>query len=168
MSNECHCLEDLRSGDLLIFAEDGRTGFSAFALGAIRFFTRSEYAHVGIAVRNGDDVCILDAVVPSVQYRKLRKSETFYFVPMHLNIVDGDLHKVVVKYRGLKYSVLDAFRAYFGLTLKDDNRYQCVELVDEIYREQGLDLNVGRLTPSNIVKAALSRPGTTLRRHVAN
>lgn len=164
MHKQCTCLDEIETGDLLIFSDDGDSWLSKIILYVVRLFTRSEYGHVGIAVKKDDKLFVFDASIPFIRLRPIEDTDSFYFVHMETPL---DLTNMLHEYLGLKYSMSDAIRAYLGLTTKTDGRYQCVELVKEIYNRNGLVFKESKLTPSAFVDSLLSsNTNYSLRRHV--
>lgn len=145
---------NIQSGDLLIWSRDKNSRISNIYLNLIRFFTRSEFAHVAVAWRLEGRLYIVEATMPVVRLSPIRDDDSFYHIPMGVQwsskAEDFLLDKI-----GLFYSLLDAARGYFGITTQKDSRWQCAELCNYFYRE--LDIDLGEdLTPSGLVKTALS------------
>lgn len=55
---------------------------------------------------------------------------------------------------GLPYSLRDAVRAFFGMTTKRDDNWQCAELAHAFYEESGI-LLPKQFKPSEVVKNAV-------------
>jgi hypothetical protein len=120
-------------------------------LGLIRYFTRSEYAHVGVAWRLEGQLFVVEATSPVVRISPVRDDENFYWIPTGVGLSD-DAKAFITETIGLRYSLLDAIRAYMGWTVERDGSWQCVELAQEIYSLCELDIK-SRLVPSDFVKA---------------
>lgn len=151
---------DIKSGDLLVWKRSKFSKKSNFYLNIIRFSTRSEYAHVAIAWRLEGRLFLVEATQPILRITPVRTADEFYHVPMSVNW-DSISESWLLDKVGLKYSILDAVRAYLGKTIEDDNRYQCAELAHEFYETHGIDLG-DAYTPSALVSAALEKRHTTL------
>lgn len=154
----------IQSGDLL--AWDGETGglWDQIATKFVRFFTMSEYGHVGIAYVVANTVFALEATIPKILLRPIVKQhETYdvYVVPMNITWSD-EMLKMMLNYVDCDYSFMDCIRAYLGITTSKDDNWQCAELVDDFYKRIGIELNPDKMTPSGIVKAALKRSGEGL------
>jgi len=153
-------LDAVQSGDLLAWSDtshwnDTETDWwGRLILMIVRGFTFSEYGHVGIAYRNEEGLYVLEATQPYIRFTRIIEGSVFYHLPMGIEWQESYLDILKEKI-GTRYSVLDAIRGYLGMAVDDNNRWQCVELSNYSYLKMGIDLKVGRLTPSNIVKAAL-------------
>lgn len=150
----------IKSGDLLIWKKSKFSKTSNFYLNIIRFFTRSEYAHVAIAWRLDGRLFAVEATQPLLRVSPIKMLDEFYHVPMNVKW-DSRSEAWLVDKVGLKYSLLDAVRAYLGITVEDDSRYQCAELANEFYKEHGIDLG-NAYTPSLVVSNALEKTHTAL------
>lgn len=149
--------QDIKTGDMLIWSKDSRSLLSNLFLKLIRLATMSEYAHVGTALWLEGRLYVVEATIPMVRLAPIRDDEEFYFISMDVNwnrqAEDFLLDKV-----GLFYSILDSIRAQFGITTARDDKWQCVEISNYLYKELGIDLG-DVFTPSKIVEAALDLPG---------
>jgi hypothetical protein len=153
--------QDIKSGDLLIWKDSKKSFMSNLTLNAIRLLTRSEYAHVAVAWRNEDNqLCKFEASQPKVRMVNITNDDAFFHIPMSVAWNDDSL-KYLKSKEGLKYSIFDAIRAFFGITLENDSRYQCAELANEFYALHGINL-AGAFTPSALVHAILANLPTTL------
>jgi hypothetical protein len=64
--------QDIKQGDILLYK--GRT----FVSWAIKFFTRSEYSHAGIAAKWNDRLMVMEAIRKGVIVNPLRRSVKRY------------------------------------------------------------------------------------------
>ena len=152
--------QNIRSGDLLVWSKNQQSFISNCFLDVIKFATQSEFAHVGIAVRLFGRLFVVEATIPEVRLAPVSKHEEFYHVPMHVHW-NFNYNTILLNYLGLKYSIMDCFRAYFGKVAKHDDRYQCAELAHDAYKQMGIDL--GEVyTPSELVDAALIQRDTVI------
>lgn len=151
---------NIRSGDMLIWANDEYSTKSDFYLNLIRLATRSEFAHTATAWRLDGHLMIVEATQPVVRLNPVRDWDTFYHIPMGIEW-DERSEKFMLERTGCVYGFLDALRAYLGKTVKNDDRYQCAELCKEFYLLHGIDLG-DVLTPSAIVRKALEVKQTSL------
>lgn len=155
----------IQTGDLLAWSSLG-AGKSNAVLNLVRWATLSDYGHVSVAwVRDGD-LFHVEATMPRIRVAKILPSDRFYHISMSKCIDDVcELQGLNMDFFndkvGLRYSILDALRAYFGLIPKADDRYQCAELTREYYATLGIDLGK-TLTPTGIVQAALDLPGSRM------
>lgn len=143
----------VKSGDLLAWSSDQSDKGFNFFLPLVRFMTASEFGHVGIAHVVGDEVHVFEATHPALRRRLIPKGESFYCCSMNVDWTEEHTKWFWDKL-GCEYSYSDAIRAYLGLTVKDDDRWQCAELAQEFYKFCGISLN-GRPTPTEIVDRAL-------------
>lgn len=149
---------NIQTGDLLVWS-DGNIWMDF-----VRLMTLSNYGHVSIAWRFGDqfsDLYHVEANVPKIRYQRITDDRKFYVIPMRKHFKrDVDLFFFDDKV-GLKYSFMDAIRAYLGVSLAADDRWQCAELAHAFYLHHGVDLKKA-FTPSKIVEAALAHSDTYL------
>ena len=128
----------MRSGDLLAW-DEGRGGIlSKITVSIIRLFTGSRYGHVGVIWVCSGRVFVIEASQPQVRITPLSTIKEFFYIPTRVrwrkNYEQFLLSKV-----GLNYSLTDCIRAYLGiLNDKDNNSYQCAELVCEFYKLTGI------------------------------
>jgi hypothetical protein len=152
----------IRSGDLLAWTHRSWASLYDLEVQAVRFFTQSEYCHVGIAwvVGEGDDsrVFVLEAVKPKSRPWLLSQLGSFYHIPTD---VPADVWAAKVPFAlsllGIKYSTLECIKAYFRDTPPPGiDRMQCAKMALLILDE--LDIRLAcKATPSAMVNAALER-----------
>jgi uncharacterized protein YycO len=160
--NDVNNRDNIKSGDLLIWSKDKNSSMSNMFLNLVRLMTRSEFAHVAIAMRLDGRLYVLEASIPNVRLLPVRDEDTFYHIPTDVDMTK-DLEDFIVGKLGLPYSFGDCIRAYFGMTLRNDDRYQCAELSHEFYTKAGYDLPSDAFTPSKVVYAILNESGRSLR-----
>ena len=146
----------IQSGDLLCWRRDSHSSTSDLLIHAIRFVTKSKYGHVGIAWRchDGlqDELFVIEATMPKIRVSRVMPDRDFDCVPMGVNWTLEAKNFLVGKL-GLPYSLLDGIRAFFGIQLEDDNKFQCVELAHYFYEKTGVVLGHD-FKPGGFVKAA--------------
>lgn len=151
--------QEIKSGDLLAWSTDSAVGLSAIILRVIRFFTVSEYAHVGVALRLDERLYVVEASIPHIRLKAVSETEEFYHVPMEVDwSYDKELH--LRGYIGCNYSIFEAVKAYLGMTVREDTKWQCAEMANRFYKFTGVDFG-NKYTPSNLVKEIIkvtSRP----------
>lgn len=146
--------EKIRSGDLLAWSQDPNKDSKFFRfLPIVRFLTASEFGHVGIAYRREGILYVYEATIPKVKLRKIREDEVFYHCPVSFNWSDSAKAWLDDKI-GCRYSIFDGVRAYFGITAKRDDRWQCAELSRDFYIENGISLNC-HPTPTALVNEVM-------------
>jgi hypothetical protein len=165
--NKMSKIADIQSGDLLIWSRDKNSKLSNFLIKGIRLFTSSSYGHVAIAVWHNGELHFLEATNPRVRLAVFDADQ----------VIDGVLCvRVGVTFTseskeflfskiGFKYSFLDVLRAYLGLTLKRDDRYQCAEIGNDFYALHGIDLQA--YTPEKLVRRLLEVTGASISRVMA-
>lgn len=125
------------SGDLLIWKNDELNFISNFLTKAVRFLTSSEWGHVGIAWRTHDGLkdtlFVIEATIPRIQVRMIHPLEQVFCVRTGVDWSPWG-RDFLLKTVGLRYSLSDAIRAYYGITLDNENdRWQCAELAYDFY-----------------------------------
>ena len=154
---------EIATGDLLIWTGDNIRGKSDFYLKLVRMMTISDFGHVSIAWKSGDSLQHVEATQPRIAINPIPMGETFYHIPINRGIDDTHMDRFFQDKIGLEYSFIDAICGYFGITLKDDNRWQCVELCNMFYRSIGL--NVGEIyVPNKFVRAIMDHTGQPMNR----
>lgn len=144
----------VKTGDLLVWTKDQQSFKSNLFLKVVRFFTQSEFAHVGIAYWVGDRLCVIEATIPEVRIYPLSNKDEFYHIAMDAD-VDLETEDWLLDKVGLPYSFMDCLRAYFGYVSSNNQSYQCAELCNEFYRKVGIELGTV-YTPSKLVYSAIS------------
>jgi hypothetical protein len=146
----------IKSGDLLAWSHRGWRSWYDIQIQAVRFFTQSEFSHVGIAWVVGDRVLVIEAVTPKVRIYPLSKLGTFYHIAGFLP-GSPNMEEKALSYVGAEYSKKEALAAFFGKSI-DDQGMQCAKLVATL---KGLEPK--NITPSAIVDYALSTGGTMVK-----
>jgi len=146
-------LPAIKSGDVLVFSKtkiDSLAGLFGFI---VRFFTMSEFSHVGIAWVNNGEYSIVEAQIPEVRMSPLGSKGSFYYIPMDLDLDPNELQILLDKV-GEKYSMWEAIKAYFRRNKVDDDQWICVDLLQYFYNKLGIDIGDNH-TPSDIVNHLL-------------
>ena len=151
----CPQRDQIRSGDLLVW-DKSPSNTESIWIKIVRFVTVSDFGHVSVAIREGDTLYHVEAIMPCIQKTVVPKNQRFYVVPLSTRLKSKPDMSFFDDKIGKKYGILDAMRAYLGLTVKADDQWQCAELTNEFYLSEGLDLAPASLTPSNVVAAAMS------------
>lgn len=150
----------IKSGDLLIWDKGSGSLISNFLINLVRFFTRSEYGHVGIAWKVNKRLFVIEAVIPHVRIIPLSSKDVFYHVPMSIEWSEESESFLLSKV-GLEYSIIDCINAYIGRTSTDMNKWQCAELACEFYRYSGIDIKRA-YEPGLLVKTILAAIDTKI------
>lgn len=152
--------QNIRSGDLLVWSNPSDNLLSRIFFTIIRFFTLSEYVHVGIAYRLNHELYVVEAVMPEIKLTLLTDEDKFWHIPMFIDWRQ-DYADFLLDKLGQPYSVLDAIKGYFGSIGARDSKWQCAELAITFYRLTGIDLGAN-YTPSKLVTAVLEKLDTNL------
>lgn len=132
------CYQDercyMRSGDLIAWDKSGGGLISKLTIFFIKLFTGSRYGHVGVLWVKGGRVFVIEAAQPYVRITPVSALKEFFHIPTRVRWLK-QYEEFLLSKVGLKYSLMDCIRAYFGtLNNKDNNRYQCAELACEFYK----------------------------------
>lgn len=147
-------VNNLKTGDLLVWESPSISkGFWSW-LKLIRLFTISNFGHVSVVVTGGENPFHVEASHPVIRAVPIPENAIIYVVPMELNITPSEAMKFFKDKIGLRYGVLDALRAWVGLTLKDEDKWQCAELCLAFYRHFGLKLS-DAFTPRELVRTIM-------------
>lgn len=151
----------IRSGDLLAWSHRGWGSWYDIQIQMVRFFTRSEYSHVGIAWVVAGRVFVLEAVQTGVRIFPLSRLLPFYWFPLGATWED-EVECWALQQVGEPYSKWQAVLAGLGLLRAgEDNIWQCAEYAQEVARRQGTPLQ-GPATPAGLVWAAQPREGAEM------
>jgi hypothetical protein len=153
-------LDDIQSGDLLVWSKDKRSTISNVYLNVIRFATSSEYAHTAIAWRINGRLFIVEATMPNIRLIPVMVDDEFFHIPMGLEW-QNESEEYLIDKLGLLYSLFDAMRGYLGITLENDRKYQCAELCKEFYELHGIVLG-NSFTPAKLVNDILENYGKSM------
>ena len=148
----------IKSGDLLAFSHRGWGSWRDIKIQIVRFFTQSEYSHVGTAWVIGDRVFVIEAVIPKVRIYPLSKLLPFYHLPLNAPWYPRTLELALSKV-GEPYSQVQAIKAFFSVPTPD-TYWQCAELALAIAASDDIGLGY-KATPTAVVNAALVH-GSTL------
>lgn len=154
----------IKSGDLLAWSHRGFRSWYDLKIQAVRFFTRSEYSHVGVALVLGGRVWVVESVTPLVRIVPLSNLLPCYALNVPaLDWRDEDT-EFALSFVGndeYSYSQREAMRGFFGTNNTADSLLECAEFVQIAYRHSGIDLRC-RATPSDVV-LAVQRLGGNLK-----
>lgn len=152
--------EKLRTGDLIVFSNKKFSGISGLITFIVRFFTISEYNHVGILWKVGVRYFVVEAQIPQVKITPLSKMGSFFYMPMVLDVQEPHMDKLLEKV-GEDYGKLEAIKAYFKKSSMSNNQWICVELVRFFYEQFGIEMS-DCFTPSDIVNQLMRKYGKQL------
>jgi hypothetical protein len=138
----------IKSGDLLAWSHRGWRSWYDIQIQLVRFFTQSEYSHVGVAWVTGGRTFVIEAVTPKVRIFPLSKLGDFYWIPDFIDWTP-ELEERALSYVGTEYSKLEALSAFFGQSW-DSAKMQCAKLAMTI-----AGVHNPNVTPSEAVGRAL-------------
>lgn len=147
-------VKDLKTGDLLVWENPSISKGVWSWMKFIRLFTLSNFGHVSVVVNGGENAFHIEASYPVIRFAPIPENATIYVVPMELGITPSEAMKFFKDKIGLRYGILDALRAWIGLTLKDEDKWQCAELSLAFYRHFGLKLS-DAFTPRELVRTIM-------------
>lgn len=160
----CNSRDDIKTGDLLAWSDYSKE-HSTFWLKAIRLMTMSEFGHVSVAWKQGDQLFHVEAVMPYIRVKPVPDNESFFYIPMSKYLkAEPHMSSFFSDKIGQPYGIMDAVKAYFGIATATDNHWQCAELANAFYAEYGVDLGSKAMTPSRVIYAALDECGASLMR----
>lgn len=142
---------DIKSGDVLAWSHKKWNSFYDLQVQAVRFFTQSEYCHVGVAWVTSGRVYVIEAVSPFVRIFPLSKLLPFYYIRTS-DYWTPEIEEFANSKIGESYSKKQAIMAFLNkLKNGDDANWECAELVVKILSDGNiLDINT-QSTPSNVV-----------------
>lgn len=156
-------------GDLIALSHYNWASFYDLQVQAVRFFTQSEYAHVGIILNFGGRVWVVESVTPKIRLVPLSyfAKEGFYHVQLNKPMSNPELEFMLSKVGKGEYSKWQAIMAQLSrLHIGADDMWECAEFVIASRALSGVDLGT-KATPSGVVQYALEN-GASLRLIKAN
>lgn len=149
----------IKSGDLIAQGHKGWGSLYDIQIQIVRIFTRSEYSHVAIAWVIGGRVFVIEAVTQGIRIFPLSRLTPFYWIPMNADWT-AEAEEFALKNIGEPYSKWECIKAFFE-PLTNNGLWQCAKWSDAVLEKLGIDLG-DRVTPTDIVRSALSRYGSNL------
>ncbi len=151
----------IRTGDVIAWTHKPFNSWYDLQVQAVRFFTRSEYSHIGIALAIGCRLFVLEAVSAGVRIMPLSHDLPFFWIP-----VAGDFNDEVIELAfeklGDKYSKIEAIKAFFvKLKPGDNNVWECAEYACYILNKAGIAIDC-KCTPSEVVGWLQEKYGSIL------
>lgn len=149
----------IKTGDLLAFKVRRYGSITSFFLWLYHKIFRVNFSHVGIAVRLGERVFMVEAISPRVAITPISKVREFYLIPTELKATEKTQIDFLINFVEVKYSLKDLITYYLGMDVSDDTIY-CSELASAFYFHVGyLHERESGHTPEKIVNAVLKRSG---------
>jgi hypothetical protein len=125
----------------------------------VKYFTKEEYGHIGIALRLDHRLTIFEASIPFVHIDVPKKDTVFSVIPMDI-AVPREAIDFLFDQIGSSYGFMDAYRSLVGKSVKMDNQWQCAEYVLEFYNMCGIYLASPPI-PGQVAKAVTAYSGRT-------
>lgn len=144
----------IRSGDLIAQSHREWKSWHDIKVQIVRFFTQSEYSHVGIAWVVGGRVFMLEAVQPKVRIYPMAKIGDFYWLPMKAQWKDAT-ERIALEHVGDDYSQALAVQAFFS-DIDHSTTNECAAYVRHVLESDEIFLG-NRATPDAIVREAQKR-----------
>lgn len=124
----------INSGDVLVWS--GNSWFSKI----IKWWTKSEYTHVGIAWKAHKRLFTIEAMdLKGIQICPLSKRLPFYWIKTNIKW-NAKLSEIAFEHIGDKYSVMECIRTAAKLPCKRDRKWHCVEFVTFILEKANIIL----------------------------
>lgn len=157
--------DEIKTGDLLAFTVRRFGSLTSFVLWLYQKFRKVKFSHVGVAVRLGDRLFIVEAVSPRVTITPISKVKDFYLIPTRIaenpkiKATEEDQISFLMDFVEVKYSLVDMITHYIGMDVNDNGVY-CSELASAFYYHIGLLLerDSGH-TPQTLVEAVMKKVG---------
>jgi hypothetical protein len=148
--------DEIKSGDLIALTHTKIRSWYDLKVMAVRFFTKSEYCHVGIAHVYAGRVWLIESVMPKIRMvpLSLMADGGFYWVPSKVLMTEPELEFLVSHIGKGDYSQWQAILAQLNhLKNGADELWECAEFVISGRWLSGADLG-GKATPSAVIRAA--------------
>lgn len=144
--------DTIKTGDVLAFTHKSWKSWYDVKVQLVRFFTQSEYSHVGLAWCANGRVFIMESVTGGIRIVPMSK----YLPCYHLNMPELTPEQIETAFSvmGEPYSQWQAVQAFFGKNDNKDHSWQCAEFVSVV---ANLDC---KATPTAVVDHCLSAGAT--------
>ena len=134
--------------------------FFGFVLYLYQKILKANYTHVGVAVRMGGRVFLVEATPPEVRLVPLTMCGDFIHIKTDMTSDEQRMMTALYSHLGKKYSIFDLIKSKIGLG-NDINELYCSELASDFYNTFGYltDKKAG-ITPDSLVEAVLKKSGS--------
>lgn len=158
--------DQINTGDLVAFSHREYGSITSFILWLYQKVAKVDYSHVGVVIKLGERLFIVEAVPPRVNITPIEKVDDFYWIPTKIQTSERWQIDYLLKSVETPYSIVDMFTHYLGMKFRKDRVY-CSELASAFYYHVGyiLDRSAGH-TPDKIVRATKEAGGVTEDVHV--
>ena len=158
--------DDIKTGDLIAFRVEGVRSLVDIVLKGYQVITGAKYSHVGVAVRLGTRVFVVEATPPRVAITPLNTMGDFYLIPADVPGNEDSQIDYLLDFSKRKYSLLDMFTHYLGIDFSDKSLY-CSELAGQFYRAFSFILDYrARHSPDKIAEAVKTAMGMKETRYI--
>ena len=148
-------LKDLKNGDLLVWEKAlDTTKFNYLKL--VRLATYSNFGHVTVVWKKPGGLFQVDASKPVISLEKVKNFPGLFVIPTGSFVSDEEMKSFFDDKIGLEYGTMDAIRAWLGLVLADENKWQCAELCLWFFRSLGFELS-DAYTPKELVYELMTK-----------
>lgn len=126
---------ELRTGDYVCWRVNKIRSFFTFILYLYQKFFKATYSHVGVVVKMGGRVFLVEATYPKVRIIPLHMLNSFYVYK--LGIPEKESHiDYLLRHIGKSYSLFDMVKNMFSMETSADELY-CSELAFDFYETIG-------------------------------
>lgn len=141
----------IKSGDLLAWTHKSWGSWNDWQIQFVRFFTQSEYSHVGLAYVIGSRIFVLEAVGSGVRMVPLSANIPFFLIQTGMRWNDR-VEDLAVSKLGEKYSKWAAIKSFF-IKIKpgEDRDWECAEYAMFIMQEAGFPIDC-HCTPTDVIQ----------------
>ena len=147
----------IKSGDLLAWSHKSWSSWYDIKVQLVRFFTQSEYCHVGLAWVVAGRVFVIESVIPKVRIVPLSNNLPFYWVPTETPWLPETEEFALSQVGVGTYSQLEAVLAQLGKPTPESNgKWECAKFVNALLTMDGLAFDNIRDTPTATVERAQS------------
>ena len=141
----------IKSGDLLAWTHRGWGSWYDIQIQLVRFFTQSEYSHVGIAFVDGERVFVLESVSAGIRAKLLSEEIPFYWMPTKQKWTAAVKAKAFAEL-GESYSKWEGILSLFRKIKPGANHdWECAEYAMYILQALGVQIDC-RCVPSDVVE----------------
>lgn len=143
----------IKTGDLVAWNTPKYKSFLTFVLFLYQKITGSVFTHVGMVVKIGGRLYVVEAVPPMVRLFPLENYKHFFWIDAAVKAPASKQLTFLTAKVGKPYSILDMFKSHIGMENSKDD-YYCSELAADFYYNFGYIKNtdVG-YDPDSIVNA---------------
>lgn len=144
--------DNIKSGDVLAWSHRSWKTWYDIKIQLVRFFTQSEYCHVGVAWVIAGRVFVIESVIPKIRIVPLSNELPFYWVPMSAPW-KPETEEFAMSLVGVgTYSQLEAIAAGMGQqTSESSGKWECAKFVQACLTRDGFAVGDVHATPTDLV-----------------